>query len=193
MEIAIARHGPPDAPPKQRLSAREFAHWVRQYNTSLLHHDARPPPSLLAYAEQCPLLLCSKLARSLDSARALGVARPLIFDAIFDEAGMPSANWSAPKMSPRLWLVFFRLSWLLGYRKHSESVAEARRRAVTAAARLETLAREQGRILLLGHGFFNRMIVRELIKAGWAGPVRPSRHFWGLSVYRKVKSVSGDG
>jgi broad specificity phosphatase PhoE len=172
--------------PQNRINAQGFRRWIKDYNASTLRAKSLPPDRLSTYARQSEMLVCSKQARSLDSARALDAARPLIFDAAFNEAGIPSANWTTLKLSPSWWAVVFRVLWLFGYHQNCESFTEAKQRAVLAAQRLEALAREHGRVLLLGHGVFNRMIARQLKNSGWSGPASPSNRHWGMAIYHKT-------
>jgi hypothetical protein len=55
-------------------------------------------------------------------------------------------------------------------------------RASTAARRLQSLASE-GPVLLLGHGFMNRMIAKQLVADGWVRQKRNGSQYWSVTVY----------
>jgi broad specificity phosphatase PhoE len=69
-----------------------------------------------------------------------------------------------PRFSPFTWAFFLRIAWLCGFSGGVES-ARAKVRANTAAQRLQLIANE-GPVLLLGHGFMNRLIAKQLESAG---------------------------
>ncbi|MNV95161.1 hypothetical protein D3C71_1900250 [compost metagenome] len=56
-------------------------------------------------------------------------------------------------------------------------------RASVAAKRLQSLASD-GPVLLLGHGFMNRMIANQLVADGWARQKGNGRQFWSATVYQ---------
>jgi len=87
------------------------------------------------------------------------------------------------KLSPKFWAVFFRILWLLGYSRNSETYSEAKNRAVDAAKVLTELANEYEKVIFVGHGVFNRILAKELRKTGWAGPRNPGSKHWGFGIY----------
>jgi broad specificity phosphatase PhoE len=74
---------------------------------------------------------------------------------------------------------------LFGFSRNGESLIDTRIRARQAAAKLIELAEGHRQVLLVGHGFMNRFIARELLRSGWAGPLKPGKGFWGYGVYEK--------
>ena len=90
------------------------------------------------------------------------------------------------KLPPNYWAVIFRILWLLGYSKHSESYKEATLRASAAAAKLIELARQHGQMLFVGHGIFNRLVAKALRKQGWVGPKSPGYGYWSVAVYQRT-------
>lgn len=55
-----------------------------------------------------------------------------------------------------------------------------------AALRLIELAEEHQKVLLVGHGFINHFIAKELQKGGWYGPTRPGKRFWSYGTYEQA-------
>jgi broad specificity phosphatase PhoE len=114
----------------------------------------------------------------------LGVRNIAVADSIFREAALPHSKWNFPKLSPACWMVWFRILWLMGYSNHCETLQEAKKRANIGGKKLESLAREKGPVLLIGHGFMNRLIANYLRRNGWEGPKSPGHNYWEFTVYR---------
>lgn len=184
MEITLLRHGKPDIPSLKRLNASAFKQWIQDYNASALSTSSKPPHEALALSSDSKAIVCSKLQRSIDSANTLETGEFFLSSSIFNEAGLPSANWYSLKLSPKFWAVFFRILWLLGYSRNSESFSEAKNRAVDAAKILTELANEYEKVIFVGHGVFNRILANELRKTGWAGPRNPGTKHWDFGVYK---------
>jgi len=185
MKITLLRHGKPVLPSLDRIYAKEFNAWIQDYNSS---HLAQPPlasEAALNHANTCNALVCSDLARSIDSAKALNKEKIILSDAIFNEAGLPAANWKILKLSPKIWAVLFRILWLFGYSKNSESFREAKKRAADAVRILIKLAYKHEHILFIGHGVYNRILANELRKTGWSGPKNPGASYWSFAVYKQ--------
>lgn len=186
MEIAILRHGKPSAfPSENRISASAFYEWVQSYNASSLDQSSIPTGIALAYANECGITVSSSLQRSIDSAIALNKDKFTLSDAVFMEAGMPSASWNFLKLPPNLWAVIFRVLWVCGYSNESESITEANTRAAKAAVKLVALAQTHQRVLFVGHGVFNRLLAKELRRMGWSGPKNPGSSYWSFGVYEQ--------
>ncbi len=112
------------------------------------------------------MIVSSNAPRALTSVQALGL-KPAFVDALFREAPLPYGHWKLPRLSPFTWAFILRVLWLCGYSRRVESVGIARMRARTAAQRLSQSLASEGPVLLLGHGFMNRMIARQLEADGW--------------------------
>lgn len=184
MNIVLLRHGMPKIEKTLRMSAREFGLWVSAYNAAGIDNSSWPPPDAIQQANQCAVVVCSDLPRSLESAQALGVTDIHLCEPIFREMEMPYAKLAFPRLSPGLWSVLFRLAWLAGYSANAESFKEARKRARDCAKRLVELASRHGTVLLVGHGSLNWFIARYLAKWGWSAAGKPPRKYWQYGVYR---------
>ena len=183
MEITLIRHGKPRLPSLNRLTASAFSDWVREYDASGLCSSSKPAAHVVRRAQACHAVVCSDLPRSVESADALGLNGNILSSALFNEAGLPVADWRGLKLSPKLWAVMFRVFWLFGYARGSESFAEAKTRAAEAGEALVALAREHGSVLFVGHGVYNRILANQLRKSGWSGPKSPNSEHWGMTVY----------
>lgn len=183
MEIAILRHGVPEPILEIPIPASGFIEWINSYNKSGLSETSCPPKNVLAYANSCKAIVSSSLQRSIDSAKALNTEKLLLSDQQFKEAGLPSENWQFLKLSPNTWAILFRVLWFFGYSNNSESIKEAKTRASLATDKLIHLAEKHKKILFVGHGIFNRLIVKELKNRGWSGPKSSGSTYWSFEVY----------
>ncbi len=183
MRIVLLRHGKPDVPEHGKLRAHEIPRWIESYNSSGIALDHEPPQEAIKIAKSCNTVVCSDLPRSTDSAQALGVKRIDIVEPVFREMGLPYTTLPSPKLSPNIWAAIFRVLWLFGYSSNGESISEAKDRAGKGAHWLSEMAMDSGSVLLVGHGFVNRFIAKELKSNGWQGPRNPGKQFWEFGVY----------
>lgn len=183
MQIVLMRHGKPKIDTHLRLSAAEFGIWVEKYNTAGIDTDYPPPRQAIDQAGLCRFAVCSNLARSQESAVALGVERIGIESPMFREMDMPHAAWRFPRFSLSAWSVFFRLAWAFGYSGHGESFKAAKDRARRCAEHLANLSSTHGTVLFVGHGSLNWFIAKYLKRMGWLCSEKPPRRYWEFSVF----------
>ena len=187
MHIILLRHGKVNYPPLTILSASSFSEWVASYDSNELDVSSKPTDEAMTLAKQANAVVCSVLPRSLESAKVLKIENATLNHAIFNEAGLPIANWKFPRLPVRIWAIIFRLAWFLGYSANSETLNEAKVRSSQAANKLIEMAEEHKSVLFIGHGIINYFIAYELRKLGWQGPKKPSRKYWGFGVFtRKI-------
>jgi hypothetical protein len=103
MEITLLRYGKPIIPPFNSISASEFFEWVQVYNASGLCSSSKPTTEAMSHANSCGAILYSGLRRSIESAKELNAENVVLSDPIFNEAGLPVANWYTLKLSPKIW------------------------------------------------------------------------------------------
>ena len=185
MKIVILRHGQPVTPSLRKLSASAFSEWVNEYNAAGLCSTSKPTDHARNFANKCNAIVCSELPRSIESAQAFNKERIVLSDPIFNEAGLPVANWQAIKLSPKTWAVAFRILWLLGFSRSSESFKEAKSRGSEAVEKLTEVALEYESVLFVGHGVYNRILANELRRRGWIGPKNPGASHWAFGVYER--------
>ncbi len=185
MKIILLRHGKPTTPPLNKITASEFFEWVQAYNSAELCSSSQPTTKAMSQAIDCNALVCSGLRRSIESANKLNADHIVLSDPVFNEAELPVANWRTLKLSPKLWAFIFRILWLLGYSRNSESFKEAKTRAVDAVARLTELAYKHQDLMFVGHGVYNQILANELIRSGWVGPKRPGSKHWSFAIYER--------
>lgn len=174
MKVVLLRHGAPQIDTPRWQSAAAFRDWLKCYERAVV--TELPPPDVSELAAVCDHALCSDLPRSLTSAEGLAVsASP---DSLWRECSLPAPPLALPPLPTNLWLLGLRLAWLAGYRAGGESFAQARLRAGRGADRLVELTREHGIVVLVGHGLFNRLLLRELRRRGWALVGRSGGAYW---------------
>ena len=183
MEIILIRHGKPNMPSLNKIKAFSFKDWIDSYNSSGLNQGSKPTENALSIANKCNAVVCSDLLRSKKSAEALKIKNITFAHSKFNEAGLPSANWSGLKLSPTTWAVIFRILWLFGYSNNSESYKEAKLRAKDSAQILIELAKEHKSVLFVGHGIYNKLLSKQLKLLGWSGPSNPGSKHWSFGIY----------
>lgn len=180
MKIILMRHGKPVLAQWGRIAPVEMGRWIEQYNFSEVQQHGIPVASR-KQANSATVVVASTASRSISSVQALGLT-PTIVDATFCEAQLPYALWLFPRLSPVVWAAIFRLAWMFGYSRGSDSIHATRIRAKTAAQKLISLANTET-VLLVGHGIMNRLIARELIAIGWIGAAKHESKYWSTSIY----------
>jgi broad specificity phosphatase PhoE len=158
MEIIIYRHASPIVSSNEIISGRDFPLWVQRYNESgiFLNEFA---------GEKEEVVYTSDLERSLETGKLLG--HNVIQDSLFREAEIPLFKFPAIRLRAKLWLAISRSLWLLGIKRNCESFKEARQRTKRVVERIDLQLFEKERIVIVGHGFLNRLIKKELLRQGW--------------------------
>lgn len=180
MEITLVRHGKPDLKKSGSVGTAGMGEWVSAYDAS--HISGSPGSAANAACQSSNLIVSSPLPRAISSLETLGVKPDLILHEL-SEAQLPIFNVPAIKLSPSLWLILFRLLWLAGASSNSESYSDAKQRAKKVADRLMALADEHDRVLSMGHGIMNKLISKELERAGWRKVTDGKSDYWGTVRY----------
>lgn len=185
--IIIARHGRPalDRTKGPRLSWQEYIDWWAAYEVGGLQEGQVAPEKLKAIVEGTDVYLTSSRLRAHQTmASAAPGANPRKLS-LFDEAPLPPPRLNWLKMLPKRWNVLARIVWMLGHSLDGESVYEARQRAKEAAKVLHE-ASSDGKVFLAAHGWFNRMIRKELRKLGWRCLYNGGDKYWAWRHYQYV-------
>lgn len=194
MEIILLRHGEPDIKLYGNVNAEELKVLAKEYENSGVSDSEETAKKKLSKVHNeltngsC-FYVCSKLKRSLDSAIILGLPEVDMLDALFNESDIPLFNGdiiilNKIKLSVLSWLIILRLLWLVGLKQNGESIFSAKKRAEKAANKLINLAHEHKKVVLIGHGLFNRLIASQLRQKNWQGPKSPGKKFWQYGIYR---------
>ena len=175
-QIILLRHfRVKDSYEKKLFSSAELDEWVDLYDTyDLDYHNVSFEPSQKVYT--------SALSRAKRTADYLGLNYKE--DAIFNEVSTKAfikTSWRFPKF---LWLVIGKILWQFNLMKLSESKKEVLQRA-SAAADIIIDSKEET-IMIVSHGFFMLVLVRELKKRGFLGKI--DKHPQNGKIYTFLKA-----
>lgn len=182
MEIILLRHGRPEFKIHGKARASDLPHIIESYNRSGIT-DA-PPDYAKEIAYSCSAVICSDLPRSILSAKALGFKEIYMCNPMFREVAIPHINDGSITLPLNIWATIFRTLSVFGFASNGESLTMAKNRASFAASNLVEIAHSQARIMLVGHGFINYFIAKELLSNKWIGPSKPGSDYWSYGVYR---------
>ena len=185
--IILARHGPVSVSLRTRITGHQFAEFIDEFQASGILSNASPPSDSSSLAQAAAILVTSDLFRSVQSAQLLAPCKYAISDSVFREAHVPAAFGSSVVLRRSTWIVIARVLWFCRTWPGIESRSAARVRAGDAARRLEQPAVQYGSVFLVGHGYFNHLIARELRDRGWDGPRHPPTRNWGTSTYSQPR------
>lgn len=178
MRITLLRHGKPAFEPKGNVRGKDLGMIAKSYDLSGI--VGNPPGETVKAIQGNHVVVCSHLARSVESAKALGFSEVHATDPLFCETAIPHFGSGSVPLPISVWIVFLRFLWVFGFSRNGESLVDARTRARQAAARLIELAQEHQDVLLVGHGFINHFIAKELKKKRLAWPVGTRKKILGL-------------
>ncbi|WP_232223906.1 histidine phosphatase family protein [Anoxybacteroides tepidamans] len=136
-------------------------------------------------AQSANVLITSTLRRAIHSVELLAPAGIVETSELFREVDMPVplAGARFVRLPQGLWLVLARLCWLCGYSKGVESYAEAVARAEKASLVLIEYAQAYGKVAVVGHGWFHRLVGKQLEKKGWTCTTKQSSAHWHACSY----------
>ncbi|MBU8917620.1 histidine phosphatase family protein [Bacillus sp. FJAT-29953] len=185
MEISLIRHGRSLWTENNPMTCKEFKKWVEQYEGSGVYSENSYPSETLRLMSAANIVITSDLKRSIESASYLNSNIKTISAPLFRETELPSLskNFGGLKLKPNIWTVFLRCLWFSGYSIECESLSDAKNRAKAASERLIEFAKEKDVVALVGHGFFNMLIAKELLKSGWIGKAKTSSKHWHSTTY----------
>ncbi|HET6437798.1 MAG TPA: histidine phosphatase family protein [Anaeromyxobacter sp.] len=187
MEIVLVRHGRVAFDRRARVHQPDLAARLAQFREAGIVQGTIPPPKVRRLAERVAHLTSSDLPRAVESARALARSQPVPADALFREADVPPDLPLPLPLRFSTWVALGRLAWLLGYTSQCESGRQVRERARRAALRLAQLASQHGSVMLVGHGYFNILLARELRRLGFQGPRLGPRRNWSAARFCKPR------
>ena len=181
IKITLMRHGRPDFELKGKVRAGDLNKITEGYNQSGIADV--PPASTKVMASDQPIIVCSDLNRSVASANKLGITDIYRSDPLFREVELPHFTSGFLRLDVTTWVIICRLLSVFGYSNNGESLYMAKQRTRQATQALIDLANAQGDVLLIGHGFTNILIAKELLNRNWQGPKSPGRDFWSFTEY----------
>lgn len=187
MEISLIRHGKSQLIENDKIIFAEFKKWVEKYDFNGVFEETIYPKVTIEKVATAKVVVTSDLKRSIISASLLKPKTKTISDPLFRETELPTlANPTIlfnVKLKPNNWAVILRLLWFSGYSIECESFSKAKLRAKKASQQLIEYANEHESVVLVGHGFFNMLIAKELQKMGWKGKRKAGAKHWNCTTY----------
>jgi broad specificity phosphatase PhoE len=182
MEIVIYRHAEPMVSGNEIISGHDFPSWVLRYNDSGI---IKIKPRM----KKEKIVLTSNLKRSMETGKLIG--EKIIPNSIFCEAEVPLIQFPAIKMRAKFWMAFSRFLWLFGLKKKCESFKDAKQRVVQIIENIESHLLENQRVVIVGHGFINRLIKKKLSHRGWClSQVEDGNKFLGKMTFRTEQPLT---
>ena len=185
MEISLVRHGESRLLENHKITFAEFNKWVEKYNVTGVFEQSTYPELTIEKVETANFVVTSDLERSIVTANLLNPNVKILSDSVFREAELPANLTIIPKvkLKPTSWAVLLRLLWLSGYSNKCESLSQAKLRAKKATQQLISYANDHNSIVLVGHGYFNILIAKELKRMGWKGKSKANTKHWKCSTF----------
>jgi hypothetical protein len=173
------------------LDADAHARTLADADDVPLAPDAAPDATLVEVASRSDLLLSSTLRRGLETVARIehALAAPGPTTEAWPElreARLPPVRVRGMRLPRGAWDVLARGAWFLGRSAGVESLTTARLRAARVVDRLEgALLAAGGTLTVVGHGCMNVLIVRELSRRGFRGPLVPSLAHGAVTRYQR--------
>ncbi|KGM45695.1 histidine phosphatase family protein [Neobacillus niacini] len=185
MEISLIRHGKSLLTENDKITCLEFNKWVEKYDYNGVFEESAYPTATLEKVATANIVITSDLKRAVESARLLKPITKIISDPLFRETELPSNSSQLfnVKLKPSIWAIVLRILWFSGYSYQCESLNKAKFRANKASQQLIDYANEYKSVVLVGHGFFNMLIAKELQKKGWKGIRKRDAKHWDCMTF----------
>ncbi|NYE07591.1 broad specificity phosphatase PhoE [Bacillus niacini] len=185
MEISLIRHGKSQLTENDKITGLEFKKWVEKYDYLGVFEESTYPSETLEKVSTAKIIITSELKRAVESARLLNPVTKIISDPLFRETELPfnSSQLFNVKLKPSIWAIVLRILWFSGYSNECESLNQAKFRANKASQLLIDYANEYKSVVLVGHGFFNMLIAKELQKKGWKGTRKRDAKHWNCMTF----------
>lgn len=185
MEISLIRHGVSKHVDNKRITYKDFKGWVEKYDHSGVFEQKIYPSETLRKIASAQLVVTSDLKRAIESAELLDSNLTLISKPEFREIELPHFIKDVQnfKLKPNAWSAILRCLWFIGYSQGCEPLSKEKIRAKIAADLLIKYAQEHKSVALVGHGFFNRLIAKELKKRNWESDKKINSKHWNCTTY----------
>jgi len=182
--ITLIRHGRPDLMPWGWHGRAAFRRFLAHYDSVAIDPAWPPPADLVQRVNGAGAVFASTAARARTSAELLLADRLPAVDPIFAEAPVSVPFLPIPLPLPA-WMALGRLGWLAGLGAAAETRRGSGARAGAAAGLLAEAAERHGAAVLVGHGWFNRLIGEALRTRGWRGEPGRGHDYWSHRSYHR--------
>ena len=186
LQIILIRHGNPEINRNGWFSYKGARKYIEAYDTVGVRPIIKPPVILKPNEEV--KIFSSSLFRAYDTAlKVFGDDASITVDSAFIE--FQREITPLPLILPiKAWTGISRFFWMIGL--HSSDIPSLRSeksRAVIDAGLLEKAAIENTKVILVGHGFLNKYIVRDLKKNDWDHTFNGGSDYLAVHIMTKIK------
>ncbi|MFD1772469.1 histidine phosphatase family protein [Paenibacillus rhizophilus] len=187
MEIMLIRHGKSERSNIPKLTMDEYKNWKDEYDRlGVIESKSKIFVEASRHITRAEYVFTSSLYRSQHSLTLLTPGIKATPNDIFNEVNFKSPNLKGIRLSTRLWTFLTGALWYSGLVKEHETIEQVVERAI-AASEILTRASEKGIVALVGHGFINLFIYKELKKRGWKEINKFSSKNWSCTRLELLK------
>lgn len=188
-KVTIIRHGMPDAhfkyPGFKLLKGSQIAEYIRDWNNCELSQENVVPIEIKTVIGESDYFISSTLKRTIDSYRLLGITKIDSFE-LLNEAQLPYGFFKNVKLPILFWGIMIRMLWVFGLKTNSESYKEFKERIKKAYDYISSLSTKFNHIVIIGHGFTNLQLKKELRRNQWTFTNNYGGHnYWSLDNFEK--------
>ena len=157
-KVIVIRHGKVNHVWKKNCTSAEFDEECRIYDRATIE------PVTASVVYDVEKIYISTLDRSLQTAKTIFGERDFKVSNFINEVPLRSAFDSEKKLPLWFWNITGRLQWLLGFPRQEEGRSDTK---VRARKFIETLCAEKIDCVVVTHGFFMRVLLKEMKKFGF--------------------------
>ncbi|MFX3635167.1 MAG: histidine phosphatase family protein [Candidatus Pristimantibacillus sp.] len=184
MEIMLIRHGISEISNLPRQSLHEYNRWRDDYDRlGVQEPNCERFEQARTDIAHASVLYTSGLYRAQQSCSLLRPETNVSYNDVFDEVRFHPPSIKGVKCNTKLWSFLAGTLWYAGITRDGETILEVKNRASEASEILIKSAMN-GKVALVGHGFFNLFIFKELRKRGWEELNKYSTKNWSCTRLR---------
>jgi hypothetical protein len=189
--ITIIRHGMPEAHHRYAihtlLKGSDLIELITDWNKCELSSENRIPNKLKVHIDGSGKFITSKLKRAIDSFRLLGIKESESTE-LLNEGELPYGFLKEIYLPLALWAFLTRLLWVIGFHKNSESCKEFKNRIKKAADYIDGQSHRSDHIVVMGHGFTNMQLKKEIKRKNWKHILNHGGHgYWSFDYFEKTQ------
>jgi broad specificity phosphatase PhoE len=157
-KILIYRHAKPIVSENEVILGKDYPSWVKRYNES----EICLPEKVLLKEN---FVFTSKINRSIKTGKA--ISKKTEEHELFNEAEVPLIRFPKFKRKAKFWIVISRILWMYGISTKCESYKVTKKRVTSAIEFIDSYLKTNNEVIIVGHGFINHMLKKQLSKKGW--------------------------
>jgi len=167
LQLMIIRHQQVEIQKQQNYDYNERRRYMEAYETNGIIPITKNPVRL--FHGDVDSIYCSTLNRSVMTAHSIaGDSTPVAPYEMFREFRKAMTPFPWVRFPLWFWKTLSTIEWVTGiYGTADESFREAVARAGKGAEFMDNAASRDGKAILVGHGFYNRYLIKHLKRMGW--------------------------